>query len=379
MKPTEHDPWAAGVADGRKVLAGPEQVVVDLTNRCNLHCLGCWTRSPLLRDKRPAPGWHHQTLPGQLVRELIDELARLGSRIIRFTGGGEPLLHRDLRSLVERSKAAGLRVGLTTNLTLLSPRGAARLAGTGLDELAASVWAADRATYRLTHPESHSSTFDRVSRALESFCAAKNPGQRVTVANVISNLNYHSLPALIDWATDCGADSVYLAVLDPIPNRTDCLLLSSNQRLEALELLNQAEERARLKGLELENLVDFKRRLGSSGADRGFYDRAAVAAMPCHIGWIFCRIMADGAVVPCCRAVMKVMGNLHQDNFGSIWNCRAYNEFRHLAQTRPKSDPYLAEIGCALTCDNHAHNLDIQRRASLEHGSEQRIFGTGME
>ena len=30
---------------------GPEYVTVDITNKCNLNCIGCWTYSPLLEKK----------------------------------------------------------------------------------------------------------------------------------------------------------------------------------------------------------------------------------------------------------------------------------------------------------------------------------------
>jgi len=41
--PCPEDPWVAGILSGREAYAGPEQVVLDLTNRCIMRCLACWT------------------------------------------------------------------------------------------------------------------------------------------------------------------------------------------------------------------------------------------------------------------------------------------------------------------------------------------------
>ena len=67
---TSQDPWVAGILSGETAYVGPEHVVVDLTNRCNMRCLACWTKSPLLRDKAPPEEWHRQTLPSELVIRL---------------------------------------------------------------------------------------------------------------------------------------------------------------------------------------------------------------------------------------------------------------------------------------------------------------------
>src|SRR5690606_31804808 len=46
---------------------------------------------------------------------LIDELADCGVKAITFTGGGEPLVHREAAAILERAAAAGLEFGVVTN------------------------------------------------------------------------------------------------------------------------------------------------------------------------------------------------------------------------------------------------------------------------
>ena len=100
MPTTQEQLIIDGIAHGSRSFTGPEHVVIDLTNRCNNDCIACWTRSPLLGNNRPEPEWHKQQLKTDVVLSLIDELAALGTSIIRFTGGGEPFLHIDILKLI---------------------------------------------------------------------------------------------------------------------------------------------------------------------------------------------------------------------------------------------------------------------------------------
>ena len=109
------DPVVAGILDGQRTFAGPEHVVIDITNRCNYNCVACWTFSPLLGDKKPPKAWYGQELPGRMLRDLLDDLAAMGTKLVRFTGGGEPFLHPQILPLIAHCASVGLRLDITTN------------------------------------------------------------------------------------------------------------------------------------------------------------------------------------------------------------------------------------------------------------------------
>ena len=119
---------------------GPQHVVIDLTNRCNGNCIACWTGSPLLRDKAPAPAWFERELPGPMVHVLLRDLAAMGCEIVRFTGGGEPLLHPEFEDLARAAAGNGLRCHVTSNGILL--RRVSNPALEAVSELTVSLWAA---------------------------------------------------------------------------------------------------------------------------------------------------------------------------------------------------------------------------------------------
>jgi MoaA/NifB/PqqE/SkfB family radical SAM enzyme len=150
----------------------PITVELDMTNVCNHDCPEC-----VASYFRSAGG---EQLESALAERIVRELAAFGARGLIFTGGGEPLLHKDTPRMVELAHGLGLDVGFITNGTLLDPEVGARL----LDHcvwLRVSLDAADGDTYRLTHGLNHRA-FDKVLRNLRLLVEIKRrSGSRCTV------------------------------------------------------------------------------------------------------------------------------------------------------------------------------------------------------
>ena len=107
---------------------------VSLTDRCNLRCAYCMPPEGL--DWLPAP----EVLTGDEISRLIRiGVTMLGIREVRFTGG-EPLLRRDLDSIIARTAALAPRpeISLTTNGIGLARRAPA-LRAAGLDRINVSL------------------------------------------------------------------------------------------------------------------------------------------------------------------------------------------------------------------------------------------------
>ena len=383
FQPSTRQLIRAGIADETKAFTGPEHVVIDLTNRCNNSCIACWTHSPLLGKAGPDPAWHKQELDLGRTLDLIDELYRMGTAIIRFTGGGEPFMHSGIYTLIRAVKSRGMFCAVTTNLTLVDPETATELVATGLDELAVSLWASNPDEYAKTHPNQPNSTFERITavlkhihrlRRVKSFPSPlrlfRRPTPRINILNVICNLNHKSIESMFDYALETGADSIYFTVVDTIEGSTDCLLLSDEQRKEAKEACDSIRQKndhlPRRQRITLDNFSGFETRLAQEPARYGNYDQNAVDSIPCYIGWIFCRIMADGHVAPCCRGVDIPMGNINESSFAEIWYSTKYDFFRRKAKNSKKSDLYFRKVGCQKTCDNLMHNLEVHNWLETE-------------
>ncbi len=375
----------AGIADGSKAFTGPEHVVIDLTNRCNNTCIACWTRSPLLGKNAPDPGWHKETLDLQRTLKLIDELYCSGTTIIRLTGGGEPFMHPGVLEIIRAVKSHGIFCSLTTNLNLINLEIADELVAIGIDEISVSLWASTPDEYVKTHPNQTPHAFEKITRVLKHIAQKKRIGRytdpkrwfkkpfpKISILNVICNLNYDSVVGMFDYALQVEADSIYYTVVDTIEGATDSLLLSDEQRNMADQLCKTVVSKNAClpigRRITLDNFSGFRTRLQQATAAVGRYDQNTINSIPCYIGWIFCRIMANGQVAPCCRGVQIPMGNINNHSLAEIWHSSKYNKFRTRAKNRHKSDLYFSEVGCSKTCDNLMHNMEVHHWLDSEAG-----------
>ena len=97
----------------------------NLTDRCNLSCTHCYSKS--------GPG---RTTEGELTTAeafgVIDDLAAMGVPLILFTGG-EPLMREDLWELARHARSRGLKMALSTNGTLITPEVARKIQECGIE------------------------------------------------------------------------------------------------------------------------------------------------------------------------------------------------------------------------------------------------------
>lgn len=104
-------------------------VVMNLTRRCNLRCIHCYSDS----DGRLAPG----ELTTDEVRAVLEDLAAYGVKFVLFSGG-EPLTRPDIFDLARHAIRLHLRVTLSTNGTLITPKMARKIAEAGFSYVGVS-------------------------------------------------------------------------------------------------------------------------------------------------------------------------------------------------------------------------------------------------
>lgn len=98
-----------------------------VTRRCNLACSYCNEY-----DQSSPP------IPLETLRRRVDELARLGTRIITLSGG-EPLLNPWLGQVIRHVRSRGILAGLITNGYLLTREKIEEFNRVGLDHLQISI------------------------------------------------------------------------------------------------------------------------------------------------------------------------------------------------------------------------------------------------
>ncbi len=102
----------------------PNEIMIEAEPRCNFRCQFCFNAHAFAKRGRDI----ENKLTPDLVREIVDAIKKAGVKIIRFTGG-EPLLRRDLISLLRYAKNQNLEVRLNTNGILIDKNRAKNFVG----------------------------------------------------------------------------------------------------------------------------------------------------------------------------------------------------------------------------------------------------------
>lgn len=364
--------FTKGIVSRDYAYTGPDCVQIDLTNACNDNCIGCWCNSPLLRERTIGLQAKSKMLPDQLVKDFIDEIYRMGTRKIVFSGGGEPLMHPNALDILGYAKKKGMACQLHTNFTLADVTRIRRIIEMRLDFLTISLWAGTAKTYKITHPNKGEEAFYRTREMLTflSVLRKKRKEPFVRLHNVITNLNYTEIDQMAYLAREVGADAVSFAPIDAISGYTDSLLLSNEQRKG---LLNACVSLRKEGGVRLFDFDEFMRKVSSADAVTGDYDKDIIDSIPCYAGWLFARLNADGSVNSCLKSHRIPIGNIYSKRFSEIWNSEKQREFRRMTRRFKKEGPYFslignepsAEVGCRRGCDDFGTNIRMHRKLAM--------------
>ncbi|WP_300531106.1 GTP 3',8-cyclase MoaA [Maricaulis sp.] len=177
---------------------------LSVTDRCDLRCVYCMKARPDFLPKA-------QLLTLEELTHVADAFIRRGVSKIRITGG-EPLVRRDILTLIEN---LGARIGstaleevcLTTNATQL-PRYAEQIAAAGVKRINVSLDTLDAGRFdTLTRG-------GRLSDTLDGIEAAAQAGLQVKINTVaLKSGNADELDRLVSWSHEQGFDITFIEVM----------------------------------------------------------------------------------------------------------------------------------------------------------------------
>ncbi len=323
-------------------LPSPTEAYFEVANRCNSKCSTC----PLTFS------------PQESAKQLsLDEFKSLASQMpdLRravMQGIGEPLLNRDLASMIRHLKERGVYVVFNTNAALLTRRRQIELIDSGLDELRVSLDGSTPETYLKVRGIP---AFERVVANVAEMVrtkherSASSPRLSFWVTGMRENLA--ELPAVIELAARIGVEEVYLQrmVFGFGDNALACedQSIYDGYRDEAEAIIAEAERRSVALG------VRFR------GADALSPRESIVDRIPQAEPWRACSrplrlayVTAQGTALPCCIAPFTdapynsiTLGNYLRDGIQAVWTGDAYRQFRERLYS---SDPPASCRNCGL-------------------------------
>lgn len=124
----------------------PSQVLVDVSELCNLACIHC--PHPTFKKSEHYDG---RLLDPELHHKMVGEVAAHGAGItqyIRYTSNGEPLTHPHIfEMMADAKRRSGTTIALTTNGKVLTPPKTEKLLDAGVDIVDISLDAFRPETY----------------------------------------------------------------------------------------------------------------------------------------------------------------------------------------------------------------------------------------
>lgn len=181
--------FAAGIA-----LQRPFQVLVQVTNRCNMKCSFC--------DFWPNGAPPREELTTDEYRGIARTLSILGTFLVSIEGG-EPFLRADLVDIVGAFASAGHLPVLYTNGWFVDAAKAKALFDAGLTNVGVSIDFPDPA--RHDAKRGLPMTWARAWNAVSCFKdAAPKGGRQVHVMTVFMKENQHDLEALLELSKAAG-------------------------------------------------------------------------------------------------------------------------------------------------------------------------------
>lgn len=361
---------------------GPVAVTVDITNRCNSSCVICWLHSPLIKKplyrqlralRKGVPVGemkyaqiqnrqsNHDLDPG-VFKRILDQLAKIGTRLVQISGEGEPLLHPELFEMIEYAKTRNMFCGILTNGLLISGQTLDQIMNQKVNYLKISVHAGTAELYSRIHPTLDKDVFNRLKGQILQLSELKKRLRRkepeVILVNVICKTNYRDIDKMIELANEVRAERVRFQFFDGC-GETKGLMLSQAEIKELICYLREIREFPIGHGIQ-SNIEPFIAANECYLRNYPEWSQDVYEGTPCFIGWFFCRILLNGDILPCCSC-HNPLGNIQRKAINKIWSSREYNTFR-LACRQIMNSRHRVSYCCCNECGHYEFNLAVKAK-----------------
>lgn len=260
----------------------PFITIWELTRACALKCLHCRAEAQYHRDPRE--------LTTEEGKQLIDQIAAMGSPLLVFTGG-DPLMREDIYEFMRYAIEKGLRVSMTPSATPKVTKEAMRKSKeAGLARWAFSL---DGSTAEIhDHFRGTAGSFDLTMRSIQYLKELEMP---IQINTTVSRYNLDDLSHIADKMMDLGAELWSLFFLVPTGRAQLKDMISPEEHEEVFqwlyelkkqvpfdikataaphyrryELQKQAESKRSNDSSEIEKITDHIGRAGGINDGKGF-------------------------------------------------------------------------------------------------------------
>jgi MoaA/NifB/PqqE/SkfB family radical SAM enzyme len=285
------------------------EIIISITNRCNLRCAMCQIPSRSADDE----------MSTEDIKALIRDAAVFFPSSVVFSGG-EPLLRKDLFDLIAFAGRHHLNTCLTSNGTLIDDETAHRLGDSGMGVVNISIEGPREVHDALRGPENY-------ARAVEALGHLARHKVETTIATTVCRQNAGHLLDVMKLASAAGVTTVKFQPFSPIflsdKSRGTDFFAGREFQKDFQDVIEKVIDWAKVKKIAT-NPVAYLRSLPAYLCGQG----AGGAPSFCAALWTSCPISAAGDVHPCWVFADKVLGNVKKNKLSQIWNSGSHNRLR---------------------------------------------------
>lgn len=304
----------------------------DSTNDCNLRCSHCYHNREGEEHSEHRQGENLMSLEETLM--MVDDLnltAERWSMKPRFQiSGGEPLMRRDLYSILEHTQSLGMETRILTNGTLITKERARDLYKLGIRRLQISL---DGSRDRHNIIRGKPFAYDLAIQGINN-CASN--GIDVTVSMTALKSNIEDFEDVVINSIKSGAKYVGTQsyVPDPSfgirdPEFLSCSdLYSFNQKTRDLEKKYSGQIHI-LQTEVLWHLMQWDTQIKNEARKKDLF------LSGCGAGWSGLSVLSDGTVYPCRRLPLSI-GNIKEGFANLMLNNPVLQDLRNFEKMRSK-------------------------------------------
>ncbi|TAN51766.1 MAG: radical SAM protein [Methylococcaceae bacterium] len=194
-------------------IAAPIYVRVKPINRCDHSCFFCVYSTGFRKNDREnhiisgmhTDMVHDDILPTEKMLEILEDFRDLGVKAVTYSGGGEPLMHRDIVKIMQTTLDYGIDLSIITNGQMLKKQRA--------EVLAHAKWV--RVSIDYTNAQQMAATrgvseknFAMILENLQEFAKIKRRDCDLGINYIIHRDNYQDIYEFSKIMKDCGVENI---------------------------------------------------------------------------------------------------------------------------------------------------------------------------
>ncbi len=258
-------------------------IKLDVTNRCNLNCIYCYSK----KDSAEMDRKHIFRLADSFRHGRIELM------------GGEPMIRKDIFEIISHIKSRGLTCTLFTNGTLISADAAKKLKGSELDHAIVSLISDKKEVHdEITEKKG---SFEKTVDGIKNLVAA---GIRTYAITVVNSANVRRLKEINEFSKGLGARNLHFKY---VPRQKDDPLMLENTGEWGRAKKWALYEKSPAHGDKIRNVL-------------------ALTGRSCQGGYSMVSVKTNGDVTPCPFIHHDlVLGNIKDRDINKIFGGRHKN------------------------------------------------------